>query len=409
MAENYTCASCSGAIAPFMSFGQQPISQALREPDTTTPEYLFELAPALCAACGLVQIVDHPAPAQMFNADYPFFSSSSRFMTLHFATFAADLIAARPALADDGLVVEIGSNDGTLLGNFARAGVRHLGVEPSAGIAAVARANGVATRIDFFDAASAANIRAEHGPADLIVATNAIAHIGALDEVAAGVAALLATDGLFVFEAVYLGDVVRNTAFDQIYDEHIFTFSALAVANAYARHGLELIDTAPQPVHGGSMRYTLAPTGHRAADPRVAATIAADQHDGLADPATYTAFAARCAAVRDALAGLVGGLVADGHTVVGYGATAKSATLLNYCQFSPTTLAYIQDSTPEKHGKLTPGTHIPIRPPAEFRADAPDYALLLAWNHRAEIEAKEAAWRAGGGKWVLYVPEVGTA
>lgn len=392
-----------------MSFGQQPLANALVAPGETGNEAFYEMAPAVCPSCSLFQLVEQPAAENMFNARYPFFTGMSSHMTQHFTALAEDRIAANPSLREDGFVVEIGSNDGTLMSAFARAGIRHLGIEPSESVAKVAQGNGIDTRIGFFDSETAQAVRREHGPADIIIGTNVIAHIGAINEVGTGVAALLKEDGQFVIEAVYLGDMLRNTAFDQLYDEHVFTFSATAVTNVFGRHGLALVDVAPQGVHGGTMRYTLAPAGSREPADAVAALLAEEQTLGLADPATYDGFRQRCESIRDDLAALVRELAAKSGPIVGYGATAKSATVLTYCGLGPDDIAWIQDSTPAKQGMLSPGAHIPIVAPEKFAAEAPDYAVLFAWNHRAEIESRETVWRGKGGKWILYVPEVGIA
>jgi len=407
---SYTCRACGGSIVPFMSFGPQPPAATLRAVDDTSPEYFYELQPAFCSTCQLFQTVEQPAPEVMFHPQYFYLTGTSRVMTEHFRSLAETLRQSWLGDSRDPFVVEIGSNDGTLLSNFARAGIRHLGIEPSASVAAAARAQGCDVQESFFGLDTARGVRAAHGPADVIVGANVIAHIPAINEIGAGVAALLKDTGVFVFEVVYLGDVIRNTAFDQIYDEHVFTYSAAAVRTVFGRHGLELIDVTPLPaIHGGSMRFTLAPKGARPVAPAVDACIAAELAQGLSDIATYAGFRASCERIRTDLRALLAALKAKGARIAGYGATGKSATLLNYCGIDGKYLDFVQDSTPAKQGMLTPGTRLPIRSPAYFDEHRPDYALLLAWNHRAEIEAKEQAFRAAGGRWIVYVPRVEVA
>jgi methylation protein EvaC len=174
----------------------------------------------------------------------------------------------------------------------------------------------------------------------------------------------------------------------------------------FARCGLELIDLEPLPVHGGSMRFFLAPSGRRAPSPIVADYLARERAAKLDQGEVYERFRRACETTRQRLRALLEELSADGAVIAGYGATAKSTTLLNYCGLSPRHVAFISDNTPAKVGKLSPGAHIPIVLPEEFRSRQPDYALLLAWNHRAEIEAKEQDFRRRGGKWIIYVPEV---
>ncbi len=404
----YKCRACGETIQPFMSFGHQPPAASFYIPGNQVPEHFFELQPAFCPTCQLFQIVEQPPEAVMFHEAYPYFTGTSRAMIAHFEGLFQSLRSQWLDGTADPFVVEIGSNDGTLLSNFMNAGIRHLGIEPSASVATAARARGCRVHEGFFGMETADKVRAEHGAADIIVGANVIAHIPAINQIGAGVASLLKPTGVFVFEVVYLGDVIRNVAFDQIYDEHIFTYSAGAVRTVFGRHGLDLIDVVHLPaIHGGSMRYTLAPRGMRPVSTAVEACIAAEATQGLSETTTYERFRANCETIRSDMRRLLDELKAKGARIAGYGATGKSATLLNYCAVTVDDLEFIQDSTPIKQGKLTPGTHIPIRSPAYFKDNMPDYALLLAWNHRAEIEEKEAEFRARGGKWILYVPCVG--
>jgi methylation protein EvaC len=389
-----------------MSFGRMPIANGFLSPDRLAGEYFFELAPALCETCGMFQLMEQPAPERMFHDAYAFYSSTSRAMEAHFADFAAMVAARLSPAARDPFVVELGSNDGIMLRHFKDRGIRHLGIEPSANVAAVARQAGVETLCAFFDAALGATLAAERGQADAVLAANVMCHIPTLGSVAEGVRRLLRPDGLLIFEDPYLGAMVDKTAYDQIYDEHVFIFSALSVAQAFGRHGMELVDVLPQPTHGGSMRYVLAPQGSRRPAPSVAALIAAERAQGLDRPQAFLGFKARCEESRDQLMGVLERLRADGRRVVGYGATSKSTTVTNYCGITPAHVEFISDTTPIKHGKLSPGAHIPVRPYDDFLRRYPDYALLFAWNHGAEIRAKETGFVAAGGKWITYVPRV---
>ncbi|MGB0670996.1 MAG: methyltransferase domain-containing protein, partial [Rhodospirillales bacterium] len=336
-----------------------------------------------------------------------FFSSTSRYMQAHFQRFAESVMAGPLKGVDDPFVVELGSNDGIMLRHFAGAGLRHLGIEPSSNVAAVARENGVETISEFFGDELAKRLRAEKGPADAILAANVMCHIPDMNGVAKGMATLLKPGGVLMFEDPYLGDMVAKTSYDQIYDEHVFIFSATSVANAFAPHGLELVNCEPQITHGGSMRYTLALKGTRAAAPAVAETLAKERAQGLDKAATYDAFRAACEKSKADLMAVLTDLKAKGKRVVGYGATSKSTTVIAYCGITPDLVEFISDTTPVKQGKVSPGAHIPIKPYDAFTADYPDYALLFAWNHKAEIMEKEDAFRDAGGRWIAYVPEVG--
>ena len=400
------CRVCGAPIGAFMSFGRMPIANGFLTADEIANEYFFELAPAFCEQCGMFQIVEQPQPEKMFHGQYAFYSSTSRYMQAHFERFASSVIDDALNGRSDPFVVELGSNDGIMLRHFKNRGMRHLGVEPSVNVADVARKDGIRTVSAFFGRQLADDIVAEHGHADAILAANVMCHIPDLAGVAAGVSRLLKPDGVFIFEDPYLGDMIAKTSYDQIYDEHVFIFSATSVASTFAVHGLELVDVAPQITHGGSMRYMLAPAGSRAVSPRVGEQLAKEKTQGLDRAETYRQFRDNCERSRNRLMEELNTMRVAGKRVVGYGATSKSTTVINYCGITPDHIEFISDTTPIKQGKLSPGAHIPVRPYEEFVRKYPDCALLFAWNHGTEIREKERAFIAAGGRWLVYVPEV---
>jgi methylation protein EvaC len=400
------CRVCAAEISAFMSFGRMPIANGFLKPEDTANEYFFELTPAFCNTCGMFQLMEQPQPEKMFHEQYAFYSSTSRYMQAHFEAFAHAVINHVLAGRNDPFVVELGSNDGIMLRHFHRHGLHHLGVEPSANVAEVARSQGISTISAFFDQNLADAIAAERGRADVILAANVMCHIPDLPGVASAVKRLLKSDGVFMFEDPYLGDMVTKTSYDQIYDEHVFIFSATSVQRAFAPFGLELIDVTPQVTHGGSMRYALSPKGSHPVSKKVDEQLAKETALGLDRPETYQRFKANCESSRTALMQTLEHLRAQGKRVVGYGATSKSTTVTNYCGITPAHLEFISDTTPIKQGRLSPGAHIPVKPYGEFVKHYPDYALLFAWNHATEIREKETAFLAAGGRWIVYVPEV---
>jgi len=382
-----------------------PIANGFLTPDEFPNEYFFDLAAAFCPTCLMVQLVEQPDRERMFHDHYAFFSSTSSGMARHFERFAQS-VRARHLEAPDPCVVEIGSNDGILLRHFAAAGIRHLGVEPSANVARRAEELGVRSISEFFDDRLADRIVAEMGRADVVLAANVLCHVPDLHSVARGVERLLAPNGALIFEDPYLGDIVARNAYDQIYDEHAWYFSVTSLTWLFERHGLEIVDVEPQPVHGGSMRYVVARKGARRPSEAVAAARAAEEKLGLGRVETFRAFARRIARSRDRLRDVLHQARAEGRRVVGYAATSKSTTVINYCGITPDLVEFISDTTPIKQGRYSPGMHIPVRQPREFEADYPAFALLFGWNHAAEILAKERAFTAAGGRWIVYVPEV---
>ncbi|GAB2840647.1 class I SAM-dependent methyltransferase [Lentzea nigeriaca] len=397
------CRICESAVTEFLDLGRQPLSDAFLRPQDTDGEFFYRLAVGVCESCTMVQLVEEVPRDRMFHEDYPYHSSGSSVMREHFAGTARGFLE-RELTSADPFVVELGCNDGIMLGTVKDAGVRHLGVEPSGGVAKIAAAQGIRVLNAFFEEETAIEIREADGPADVIYAANTLCHIPYMDSILRGVDALLGPNGVFVFEDPYLGDIVAKTSFDQIYDEHFFFFTARSVQAMAERFGLELVDVTRLPVHGGEVRYTLARAGARTPSPAVAALVA--EEEGLSDLATLERFAVSVANIRTDLVALLRRLKDEGKTVAAYGATAKSATVTNFCGIGPELVSYVCDTTPAKQHRLSPGTHIPVEPAEVFARSYPDYALLFAWNHAEEIMAKEKEFRANGGKWILYVPEV---
>jgi methylation protein EvaC len=402
------CLICSQSIEPFISFGRMPIANGFLGADQFQEEYFFDLKVGFCDHCKMVQLTELVDRERMFHENYAFFSSTSTRMALHFKAFA-DLVKERYIGERAPFVVEIGSNDGIMLQHFARAGISHLGIEPSANVAEIARNNGVQTECRFFDEALAREIVDRQGQADAFLGANVMCHIPYLHSVAAGIKILLKPKGYVLFEDPYLGDIIEKTSYDQIYDEHAFYFSLASVRYLFSRYDMEVVDVQPQNVHGGSMRYVIA---HRGAYPVSAAVRSLEEREKvlrLDQKETFTRFRTHVEKSRQDLVGLLKSLEGQRKRVVGYAATSKSTTVTNYCGITPDLVEYISDTTPIKQGKFSPGTHIPVRPYEVFKGNYPDYAVLFGWNHGEEIMAKEKAFAAAGGKWILYVPEVHVA
>lgn len=399
------CLVCETRINAFVDYGRMPIANGFLKKEDFPKEYFFRLHAGYCPKCHMVQLLEQPAREQMFHENYAFFSGTSKSMAVHFAGFAEHVLKDFVD-SEDPFVVEMGSNDGIMLQNFAAKNIRHLGIEPSANVAKVAVERGIRTLNEFFDEKLARRIVSENGQADAFLAANVTCHIPYIHSIAAGVAILLKPKGVMMFEDPYLGDVIEKTSYDQIYDEHVFVFSLHSVAAAFGRHGLEVVDVEPQTTHGGSMRYILAHKGARPVSPRVDALLKKEFALGLTKAATFDQFRKNCEKSRDKLKALLERCKKEGKRVVGYAATSKSTTVTNYCAVTPDLVEFISDTTPIKHGKFSPGVHIPVKPYEEFKARYPEYALLFGWNHAVEIAAKETAFREAGGKWIMYVPKV---
>ena len=399
------CLICEDPYQPFMSFGRMPLANGFLTAQQFADEYFYELKIGFCRTCKMVQLAELVDPKKMFHANYPFYSSTSTRMAAHFKEFA-ELVMAKYLNSADPFVVEMGSNDGIMLQHFAGRQIRHLGIEPSDNVAQQAVEKGIQTVCKFFDEELACDIVAEQGQADVLLGANVMCHIPDLHSVAAGVRILLKPGGFLLFEDPYLGDIIEKTAYDQIYDEHAFYFSVSSVSYLFGQHGLEVIDVLAQPVHGGSMRYVIAPRGAAKISERVLVLRAREEELGVHKAETYERFRSSVERSRDELVRLLRALKEEGKRVVGYAATSKSTTVINYCGLTSELVEFISDTTPAKQGKFSPGAHIPVKPHKEFTANYPDYALLFGWNHAEEIMDKEQEFKANGGRWIVYVPGV---
>ena len=400
-----SCRICQGNYEPFHSFGEMPIANGFLNQEQFGDEYFFEMKIGFCANCKMVQLTEQPDREIMFHQNHAFFSSTSKHMAQHFKFFA-DSICNEYLKSSDPFVVEIGSNDGIMLQNFVQRGIRHLGIEPSSNVAKVAIQKGIQTTSEFFDEALAEKIVLEHGKADAILAANVMCHIPNLHSVATGVRALLKPGGVFAFEDPYLGDIVKKTSYDQIYDEHAYYFSVASVNFIFQENGMEIVDVIPQKVHGGSMRYLIAHQNTRKISKAVADQVLEEKRLELHRPETFERLRDSINSSREKLMELLTYLKKQNKRVVGYAATSKSTTVTNFCGITPDLVEYISDTTPIKQGKYSPGMHIPVKPYEEFCGNYPDYALLFGWNHAEEIMANEQEFLKAGGKWIVYVPEV---
>lgn len=401
----HLCRFCSAPTTQIVDFGQMPIANNFTV-SSSRDSFRFQLVASFCESCFLFQLESQPEPSLMFHSDYPFFTGLSKKMADHFKQMLNVSIEQLGKSKKDIFVVEIGSNDGTMLSNLVDTGTRHLGIDPSYNVVQIAKQKGVTSIVEFFNTTSAGKIVDEFGKADLILAANVICHLPDLNDFAKAISILLENDGRFVFEEPYVGDVLSKTSYDQFYDEHVYLFSCTSVQKIFERYNLELIDAVHQDTHGGSMRYTIAPKGSGLISKSAEQLLNLESFNGFKDKKAYKDFGANCVTKRDELRNLLKNLKNQGSTIGGYAATSKSTTVLNYCDIGPETISFICDSTPQKQGKLTPGKYIPVISPEEMREKAPDFLVLFAWNHEQEVFEKERNYLRGRTRWIKFVPQV---
>jgi len=401
---NKRCRVCKNKkIYKFLRLGPIPLANSLlKSEQLTSKEPFYPLDVYFCPECGLVQLKDVVSPEILFK-DYVYLTGMSQTMKQHFYQLAVELIN-NFRLSRDDLVVDIGSNDGTLLKGFKQLGIKTLGIEPATNVALAAEREGIETINDFFSVEVAKDIIKRKGHARVITGTNVFAHINGLDGVLKAVNNLLTSNGMFVIEVPYLVDLLSKTEFDTIYHEHLSYFSLRPLVALLKRFNMELFDVKRIPVHGGSIRcyVTRSPSTIKSS---VCKLLALEEKLKLNSLKTYLEFGARVRNIKRQLTSLLRTLKEKGYTIIGYGASAKGNTLLNYCKIRTNILDYIVDNTPFKQGLYTPGTHIPIVPTDRILENAPDYALLLAWNYLDEILRKEQKYRELGGKFIVPIPE----
>ncbi|MRH88252.1 methyltransferase domain-containing protein [Nocardia sp. SYP-A9097] len=398
------CRLCSAsALLSVLNLGATPpCEKFLTAEELDQPEPTFPLHLRVCENCLLLQIPALITPAETFT-EYAYFSSFSDSWVQHAKLFVEEA-TQRLRLGGDSFMIEVASNDGYLLQHAVAAGIPCLGIEPSVNVGAAAREKGVPTETAFLDEELAARVRAEHGPANLVVANNVYAHIPDLLGFTRSLRALLADDGWLSIEVHHALNLVALGQFDTIYHEHFQYYTVLSAQRALATAGLTVVDVELLPTHGGSLRIWARPDAVAEPGERVEQVLRTEAEAGLHDVAGYLALRPRTESVRQELLRFLLQAKADGKQVVGYGAPGKGNTLLNYCGIRTDLLAYTVDRNPYKHGRFTPGTRIPIHAPERIDQDRPDVVLVLPWNLESEITAQLRHVTGWGGEIVYPLP-----
>ena len=401
------CRHCGkGLEHTFIDLGMSPLCESfLTSAQLGEAEPHYPLHVRVCDGCWLAQLPEFVSPAHIFT-EYAYFSSFSTSWVAHARRYC-EMMKSRLDLTSESFVVELGSNDGYLLQHFVEVGHRVLGIEPAANVAEAARVKGIPTVNAFFSTETARQVVAEHGQADLIAANNVLAQVPELNDFVAGMAYLLAPQGVITVEVPHIERLIAENQFDTIYHEHFSYFSLISVQRVAAANGLVPIDVETLPSHGGSLRIYLAHSGSRhPVSPRVGNMLVQERCARLDTLAAYSDFGSRVQRIkRDLLSVLIAAKQA-GKSVCGYGAPGKGNTLLNYCGIGNDFLDFTVDRNPYKHGRHTPGMHIPIKPVEWIDVARPDYILMLPWNLKHEILDQMRHVGAWGGKFIVPIPEI---
>jgi SAM-dependent methyltransferase len=401
------CRFCSAPLEhTVVDLGMSPLCESFVRPEHANEmEPFYPLHVWVCDRCLLIQLEEYVGPDEIFT-EYAYFSSFSTSWVEHARRYATQMVERLPLFAES-LVVEVGSNDGYLLQHFVERGVPVLGIEPAANVAASAVERGIPTLVEFFGQETARRLAEEGRRADLVLGNNVLAQVPDLNDFVAGLATLLAEDGVLTLEFPHLVNLVEGNQFDTIYHEHFSYFSLLTTRAVLEAHGLQVFDVDELPTHGGSLRVYAQRQGvRRPASEAVGALLRREEELGYATLAPYASFAARVEETKRALLEFLIGAKRRGATIAGYGAPGKGNTLLNYCGIRTDFLDYTVDRNPYKHGLLLPGTRIPIFPPERLAETKPDYVLILPWNLRDEIVQQLRYAREWGAKFVVPIPTV---
>jgi methylation protein EvaC len=384
----------------FLDLGRQPIANKFLKEEEFSDEFFFDLKVVFDKETKLVSLKEFVAPEMMFNENYTYHSSTSYPMKEHFRKIAEMLsIKYEPVN-----VMEIGSNDGIFIKHFNPD--RTVAVEPCGNFAEITNDMGYKTYDKFWNTDLSKLIKQNHGTMDLIYAANCICHVHDLDDTFKAVRDLLSEDGIFVFEDPSLLRMMERGSYDQLYDEHAHIFSVTALDNLLERNGLSLFKVDNLSVHGGSNRIYAGLKGRCVVDNSVSNNLMNEKSFGLDRFETYEVFAERVNKSKKDLVSMLKSLKLEGKKIISYGATSKSTTVFNYCGIDNSLIDYITDTTEDKQGKYSPGTHILIVSPDEGFDESVDVAYLGAWNFKDVIMNKEIEFTQRGGKFITHVPQV---
>jgi SAM-dependent methyltransferase len=381
------CRHCKAKLSlKLVDLGYAPLSNAyLRQEDLNALESYYPLRVNVCRTCWLVQAEDYSRPTEIFNDGYAYFSSVSKSWMQHAKDFSIKAIT-KLGLSKSSFVIEIASNDGYLLKNFVEAGIPCMGIEPTQSTAAVAKKIGIKTLVEFFGKQLALRLKKEKKLADLIIGNNVYAHVPDINDFTSGMKVLLKKEGVIVLEFPHVLNLIELMQFDTIYHEHFSYLSLFTVSKIFRKHGLKVWNVETIPTHGGSLRvYGCHTDSIRKVEKSVKDILGLEKKRGLQKASTYQNYQDKVNDIKNSFLEFLLKQKANGKTVIGYGAAAKSNTLINYAGLKNDLIKFVCDGAKSKQGKYLPGSHIPILKPDVLRKFKADYIVIFPWNIRGEI------------------------
>lgn len=399
-----TCRICkSKNLISYLDLGNMPLANNFITKDQIKNEEKLPLNVLLCKECFFSQLSVVVDPEYLFS-NYAYRSAISDSFKKHCVELVEELNGKFLKKGD--LVVDIASNDGSLLTPFKKNSNRVLGIEPAKNIAKIANDSNVETISKFWSIDIAKMVLKKYGPAKVITAFNVFAHVDDMHGFIKAAKVLLDETGYLIIESPHVLNLIENTEFDTIYHEHLSYLSLKPLQKLIESHGLKIAKVKTYDIHGGSIRMYVEHSSQNRSDGSLQKLIAKEQAKGLYGLRYYLHFRSKVEKIKNDLITKVESLKKQGKKISGFAASAKGNTLLNYCKIDHETIDFIFDDTPEKQNKLTPGVHIPIISPKYILEKDPDYLLILSWNFAKEIISKTKPYQTRGGKYILPIPSL---
>ena len=383
----------------FLNLGRQPLAnEYLRKLKKKPTQYNLNLY--FNTKNKLVSISKRIPSKRMFNNKYPYQSSLSKTMRKSFYDLSIEI----KKKFNPKLFLEIGSNDGTLLKNFSKK--KSIGIEPCLNLANITKQKGYKTYSEFWNEKLVNKLKANYNQVDLIYSANTITHISNLNKVFKLISKILSKDGIIIIEDPSLLECIKKVSYDQFYNEHIYVFSCLSVKNLLKKFNLEIFDIKNLSTHGGSLRYYIKRKNNKKIKIKdsVINQLNKETKFGLDKLKTYKKFALAAINSKFKLRNLLKKIKKNKKTIIGYGATAKATTVLNFCNIDTEIIDYFIDTTPEKSNRFMPGKRIKIFKYKKKLLNKADFILLGAWNFKKEIFKKEKKFIKKGGKFITHIP-----
>ena len=379
------CRSCNHKeFLEFISLKRQPPANAFLKEDDFDKEISYPLDVTCCKNCLLVQLTEESyIPRDKLFLDYAYASSISGGLRNHFTELANQLKSE----FNPKIVVDIGSNDGVLLKPLLELGCEAIGVEPAANLAKQANVNGLTTLCSYFNKEIVDKIISDSGHADIVVASNVFAHLDEYHDIIENIKSLLSENGTYIVEVQYFADMIKDMTFDNIYHEHVLYYTVHSMINLFDKHNMNVYKVEKIPTHGGSIRGYISKTNnprHHSVDD----LLKEEKQNGIDDLHTLEKFNDQLQNNINEIRELFNRLSNEKKRIFGYGAPAKSSTMINSIGLDNSNVELIIEDSPLKQGLFTPGSHIPITGPEILQDETPDYLMIFAWNYADEIIAK---------------------